>query len=51
MGQGFQRRKIAIVVLRNPRWRIVRLYPERIAATVNEARAGSYAELDIPFEK
>jgi hypothetical protein len=42
-------RTIAIVVLGNSAWRMVRLHLDRIAAVVNEATPGSYAEVDIPF--
>ncbi len=42
-------RKISIVVLGNSTWRIVRLYLDRIASTVDEAKTGSYAEVEIPF--
>jgi hypothetical protein len=48
--QNLTGRKIAIVVLGNSTWRIVRLYLDRIAAVVAEARPGSYAEVDIPFK-
>jgi hypothetical protein len=48
--QNLAARKIAIVVLGNSTWRIVRLYMDRIAATVNEASPGSYAEVFIPFK-
>jgi hypothetical protein len=47
--QNLTGRKIAIVVLGNSTWRIVRLYLERIALSVNAATPGSYAEVDIPF--
>ena len=46
--QNLTGRKITIVVLGNSTWRIVRLYLDRIAAAVNEAVPGSYAEVDIP---
>ena len=48
--QNLTGRKIAIVVLGNSTWRIVRLYLERIALSVNAATPGSYAEVDIPFK-
>jgi hypothetical protein len=48
--QNLSRRKIAIVVLRNSTWRVVRLYLDRIALAVAEATPGSYAEVDIPFK-
>jgi hypothetical protein len=43
-------RKIAVVVLGNSTWRIVRLYLDRIAAAVDEAKPGSYSEVEIPFK-
>jgi hypothetical protein len=48
--QNLTGRKIAIVVLGNSTWRIVRLYLDRIASVVAEATPGSYAEVDIPFK-
>ena len=48
--QNLEGRTIAIVVLRNSTWRIVRGHLDLIAAVVNEATPGSYAEVDIPFE-
>ena len=48
--QNLQGRKIAIVVLGNSTWRVVRLYLDRIAMAVNEATPGSYTEVDIPFK-
>jgi hypothetical protein len=48
--QNLTRRKIAILVLGNSTWRVVRLYLDRIAAAVNAATPASYAEVDIPFE-
>jgi len=49
--QNLTVRKIAIVVLTGTtKWSRVRLHLERIAATINAATAGSYAEVPIPFE-
>jgi hypothetical protein len=48
--QNLQGRKIAIVVLGNSTWRVVRLYLDRIALAVDEATPGSYTEVDIPFK-
>ncbi|MDQ2950148.1 MAG: hypothetical protein M3Y27_30130 [Acidobacteriota bacterium] len=48
--QNLTGRKIAIVVLGNPTWRVVQLYLDRVAAAVNEATPGSYAVVDIPFK-
>ena len=48
--QNLAGRKIALVVLTGTtKWSRVRLHLERIAAVVNAATAGSYAEIDIPF--
>jgi hypothetical protein len=40
----------SIVVLGNSQWPVVRLHLDIIAATVDVAAPGSYAEVDIPFE-
>jgi hypothetical protein len=48
--QNLTGRKIAVVVLGNSTWRVVRLYLDRIALAVNKATPGSYAEVDIPFK-
>jgi hypothetical protein len=48
--QNFAGRKMAIVVLGNSTWRIVRLYLDRIASVVADAKPGSYVEVDIPFQ-
>jgi len=48
--QNLASRKIAIVVLGNSTWRIVRQHLDRIASAVNEATPGSYAEVEIPFK-
>jgi len=47
--QNLTGRKISIVVLGNSQWPIVRLHLDTIAATVNAATPGSYAEVEIPF--
>ncbi len=48
--QNLTGRTIAIVVLRNSTWRVVRLYLDRVLTAVNAATPGSYTEVDIPFE-
>jgi hypothetical protein len=48
--QNLTGRKIAIVVLGNSTWRVVRLYLDRIALAVNGATPGSYAEVEIPVK-
>jgi hypothetical protein len=47
--QNLSDRKIALVVLGNQQWPAVRLYLDRIAAAVNAATPGSFAEVDIPL--
>jgi hypothetical protein len=41
-------RRIALVVLANPRWPVVRRYVQRVVTAVNAASPGSYTEVDIP---
>ena len=48
--QNLTDRKLAIVVLANSTWRVVRLYLERIRVGVDDAVAGSNIEIDIPFK-
>ena len=49
--QNLKGRKIALVVLTGTtKWSRVRLHLERIAASINAAAPGSYAEVPIPFE-
>ncbi len=47
--QNLKRRRIAIVVLGNPTWRILRRHLDRVAEAVNAATPGSYVEVEIPF--
>ena len=46
--QNLSGRKIALVVLGNPRWLVVRLYVQRVVNAVNAATPGSFTEVDIP---
>ena len=46
--QNLTVRTIALVVLGNPRWPVVRLHVERVVAAVNGATPGSYTEVEIP---
>jgi hypothetical protein len=48
--QNLTGRKIAIVVLGNSAWRLVRNHLDRIVVSVNEATPGSYVEVAIPFK-
>ena len=46
--QNLSGRKIAIVVLANPRWPVVRRYVQRVADVVNAVTPGTYTEVEIP---
>jgi hypothetical protein len=48
--QNLTNRKIAIVVLGQGRWTLIKRYVVQIVETVNAARPGSFAEVDIPYE-
>lgn len=48
--QNLERRKIALVVLTQGRWRAVRKKLVEISHAVNAATPGSYTEVEIPFE-
>lgn len=47
--QNLSARKIALVVLGNSPWPLVRAHIPEIAAAVNMAAPGSYTEVDIPL--
>jgi hypothetical protein len=48
--QNLTGRRIAVVVLSTPQRPLVRLHIEKIAAAVNSATPGSYAEVHIPYK-
>lgn len=48
--QNLKGRKIALVVLSQGRWELVRRRLAEIAAAVNVAAPGSYTDVEIPFE-
>ena len=48
--QNLTGRKIVLVVLGNQQWPLVQLHLDKIAAAVNAATPGSFAEVDIPFK-
>jgi hypothetical protein len=48
--QNLKGRRIALVVISNPTWRVLRKYLDRVTAAVNAATPGSYAEVEIPFK-
>lgn len=47
--QNLSGRKIAIVVLSNSPWNLVRQHAETIAAAVNAVGPGGFVEIDIPL--
>lgn len=48
--QNLTGRRIALVILSNQQWPVVKMHLDRIVAAVNAATPGSFAEVDIPFE-
>jgi hypothetical protein len=46
--QNLADRIIAIVVLGNSRWPVVRLYVNRVVAAIAGAKPGTYTEVEIP---
>jgi hypothetical protein len=48
--QNLAGRKIAIVVLGQGRWTLIKLHVAQVVAAVNGATPGSFAEVDIPHE-
>jgi hypothetical protein len=47
--QNLAGRTIAIIVLGNAQWPILRLHVARVVAAVNAATPGSFTEVDIPI--
>ncbi len=47
--QNMKGRKIALVVLGNQQWPVVKQHLDRIVAAVNAATPGSFTEVEIPF--
>ena len=48
--QNLSGRKIALVVLGNQQWQLVKLHLDKTAAAVNACTPGSYTEVEIPFK-
>lgn len=48
--QNLAGRKMALIVLGQQQWPVVRLHLDKIVAAVNACTPGSYAEVEIPFE-
>jgi hypothetical protein len=49
--QNLKVRKLALVVLGNSQWPMVKLVAEDIVAAVNTAEPGSYTEVAVPFKE
>ncbi len=47
--QNLAHRKIALVVLTQGRWRLVRQHLAAVSAAVDAARPGTYTEIDTPI--
>jgi len=48
--QNLTGRRIAVVVLGQGRWSLLRLHSDKIVAAVNAATPGTYTEVEIPYE-
>ena len=48
--QNLTGRKIAIVVLGQGRWSLIRHHVAQVVAAVNAVTPGSFVEVDIPYE-
>jgi hypothetical protein len=46
--QNLNKYTIAIVVLGNPQWPVLRHHVDRVVAAVNAAKPGTYCEVEIP---
>jgi len=46
--QNLAGRTIAVVVLGNAQWPILRRYVDRVVVALNAAKPGSYSEVEIP---
>ena len=47
--QNLAAHKIAVVVLGQGRWTLIKPYVAQVVVAVNAATPGSYAEVEIPF--
>ena len=48
--QNLEGRRIALVVLGQGRWSLIRHHVSQVVAAVNAATPGSFTEVEIPFE-
>ena len=49
--QNLAGRRIAIVVLGNPRWPVLRLHVQQVVSAINAANPGCYLIVDTPSEE
>jgi len=47
--QNLTGRKIAVVVIGNAQWKVLKRYADRVVSAVGEATPGSFAEVSVPF--
>jgi len=47
--QNLAGRKIALVILGNQQWPVVRLHLDKIVEAINSSQPGTYTEVEIPF--
>jgi hypothetical protein len=48
--QNLTNRKIAIIILGNAQWPVLRQYVDRVVTAVDAATTGSFTRVEIPFE-
>ena len=48
--QNLSERKIAVVVLGNAQWPVLRRHVDRVAAVLKRVTPGSYSEVEIPVQ-
>ena len=48
--QNLTGRRIAIVVIGNAQWKVLRRYADRVVSAVDEATPGSFTEVSVPFK-
>ena len=48
--QNLAGRKIAILILGNAQWPVLRKYVERVVVAVDALTPGSFVEVEIPFK-
>ena len=49
--QNLRERKISLVVLGQGRWSLMKPHIAQIVAAVNAATPGSYAEIEVPYQR